>query len=195
MDRTVIVTGIPGTGKTTVCNFVEKLARDLGVKTSVINYGTVMLEILRKQRITMERDSMRKDNVATQRRLQREVAETVAEKIRHLSGLKIIDTHMAIKTPGGYLPGLPSRNLELLKPELLVLVEAQPKEISLRRTKDANRKRDTALEDTVKEELLFSRLMAGACAVYTSVPVKIVINSEGRQEEAARDILKALGVT
>ena len=117
MDKTVIVTGIPGTGKTTVCNFVEKLARDLGVKTSVINYGTVMLEILQKQRITMERDSMRKDNVATQRRLQREVAETVAEKIKHLSGLKIIDTHMAIKTPEGYLPGLPSRNLELIKPE------------------------------------------------------------------------------
>jgi adenylate kinase len=195
MDKTVIVTGIPGTGKTTVCNFVEKLARDLGVKTSVINYGTVMLEILRKQRITMERDSMRKDNVATQRRLQREVAETVAEKIRHLSGLKIIDTHMAIKTPEGYFPGLPSRNLELLKPELLVLVEAQPKEISSRRTKDANRKRDVAMEDTVKEELLFSRLMAGACAVYTSAPVKIVINSEGRQEEAAKDILRALGVT
>jgi adenylate kinase len=195
MDKTVIVTGIPGTGKTTVCNFVEKLARDLGVKTSVINYGTVMLEILRKQRITMERDSMRKDNVVTQRRLQREVAETVAEKIRHLSGLKIIDTHMAIKTPEGYFPGLPSRNLELLKPELLVLVEAQPKEISSRRTKDANRKRDVAMEDTVKEELLFSRLMAGACAVYTSAPVKIVINSEGRQEEAAKDILRALGVT
>lgn len=195
MDKTVIVTGIPGTGKTTVCNLVEKLARDLGVKTSVINYGTVMLEILRKQRITMERDSMRKDNVATQRRLQREVAETVAEKIKHLSGLKIIDTHMAIKTPEGYLPGLPSRNLELLKPELLVLVEAQPKEISSRRTKDANRKRDIAIEDTVKEELLFSRLMAGACAVYTSAPVKIVINSEGKQEEAAKDILRALGVT
>jgi adenylate kinase len=195
MDKTVIVTGIPGTGKTTVCNFVEKLARDLGVRTSVINYGTVMLEILRKQGITMERDSMRKDNVATQRRLQREVAETVAEKIKHLSGLKIIDTHMAIKTPEGYLPGLPSRNLELLKPELLVLVEAQPKEISSRRTKDANRKRDIAIEDTVKEELLFSRLMAGACAVYTSAPVKIVINSEGKQEEAAKDILSALGVT
>jgi adenylate kinase len=195
MDKTVIVTGIPGTGKTTVCNFVEKLARDLGVRTSVINYGTVMLEILRKQGITMERDSMRKDNVATQRRLQREVAETVVEKIKHLSGLKIIDTHMAIKTPEGYLPGLPSRNLELLKPELLVLVEAQPKEISSRRTKDANRKRDIAIEDTVKEELLFSRLMAGACAVYTSAPVKIVINSEGKQEEAAKDILRALGVT
>jgi adenylate kinase len=26
MNKTVVVTGIPGTGKTTVCGFVEKLA-------------------------------------------------------------------------------------------------------------------------------------------------------------------------
>jgi adenylate kinase len=36
--------------------------------------------------------------------------------------------------------------------------------------------------------------MAGACAVATGAPVKIVINAEGKQEEAAKDILKALGV-
>jgi adenylate kinase len=194
MDKTVIVTGIPGTGKTTVCNSAEKLARSAGIEVNVINYGTVMMGILQKHGITMERDSMRKDSVDTQRKLQKEVAEAVAERIEHLKGLKIIDTHMAIKTSEGYLPGLPSCNLELLKPELLVLVEAQPKEISSRRTKDASRKRDAAMEDTVKEELLFSRLMAGACAVYASAPVKIVINSEGKQEEAAKDILSALGV-
>jgi adenylate kinase len=195
MDKTVIVTGIPGAGKTTVCNLVEKLAKGIGVEASVINYGTVMMEILQKHGITMDRDSMRKDSVGTQRRLQREVAEAVAEKIKHLNGLKIIDTHMSIKTPEGYLPGLPSRNLDILRPDLLVLVEAQPKEISSRRTKDANRKRDLAMEDTVKEELLVSRLMAGACAVYASATVKIVINSEGKQEEAAKDILSASGVT
>jgi len=195
MDKTVIVTGIPGTGKTTVCNLVEKLARGMGVEASVINYGTVMMEILRKHGITKDRDTMRKDSVATQRKLQREVAEAVAEKIKHLNGLKIIDTHMSIKTPEGYLPGLPSHNLDILRPDLLVLVEAQPREISFRRTKDANRKRDMAMEDTVKEELLVSRLMAGACAVYAGAAVKIVINSEGKQEEAAKDILSTSGVT
>lgn len=194
MNKTVIVTGIPGTGKTTVCNFVEKLAKNVGAEVKVINYGTVMMGILEKHGMTMERDAMRKDSVETQRRLQREVAEVVTEKIRQLNGLKIIDTHMSIKTPEGYLPGLPSHNLQLLKPEMLVLVEAQPRDISSRRMKDASRRRDTAMEETVKEELLFSRLMAGACAVLAGVPVKIVINAEGKQEEAAREILRALGV-
>lgn len=194
MNRTIIVTGIPGTGKTTVCNFVGKFAKNAGVEVNVINYGTVMMDILERRGKTMERDAMRKDNVETQRTLQREVAEEVTEKIGKLKGLIIIDTHMSIRTPEGYLPGLPSHNLQILKPEMLVLVEAQPREISSRRMKDASRKRDAAMEDRVKEELLFSRLMAGACAVLASAPVKIVINAEGKQEEAAREILRALGV-
>jgi adenylate kinase len=192
MNRTVIVTGIPGTGKTTVCNLVEKLAKNAGVEVNVLNYGTVMMGILQKHGITMERDAMRKDSVDTQRRLQREVAEAIADRMKQIKGTVIIDTHMSIKTPEGYFPGLSANNLHLLKPEMLVLVEAQPREISSRRMKDAGRKRDPAMEESVKEELQLSRLIAGACAVLTSAPVKIVANAEGKQEEAAKEILNTL---
>lgn len=194
MKRTVIVTGIPGTGKTTVCNYVEKIAKDVGVEVNVINYGTVMMRLLQKYGKSMSRDDMRKDNMDTQRRLQREVANEIVNEIKRLRGLTIIDTHMSIKTPAGYLPGLPSHNLSILKPEMLVLVEADADEISRRRLKDATRKRDMAMEEAVKEELLFSRLMAGASAVLTGVPVKILVNAEGKQEEAAKEILRALEV-
>ena len=193
MNRTAIVTGIPGTGKTTVCGFVEKLAKEAGVQVNVINYGTVMMAVLKETGRPMERDGMRKDRVDVQRSLQKLVAETVAEKAKHLSGLTIIDTHMSINTPEGYFPGLSNNNLSILKPDLLVLVEAEPSEISSRRLKDGSRKRDVALEESVKEELNFSRAMACACAVLISVPVKVVVNSEGKPEEAAKQILEALG--
>ncbi|MDI6846563.1 MAG: adenylate kinase [Candidatus Bathyarchaeia archaeon] len=194
MNKTIIVTGIPGTGKTTVCNVAEKLGKKAGVEVNVMNYGTVMVEILQKYEKGMERDAMRKTDINFQRKLQKEVAEAVSEKIRQLNGITIIDTHMSIKTIGGYLPGLPFHVLQLLKPEMFVLIEAKPSEISSRRMKDATRKRDEAVEEAVKQELLFSRLMAGACAVLTGAPVKIVINAEGKQKEAAKEILKALGV-
>ncbi len=194
MNKTIIVTGIPGTGKTTVCNFAEKLAKKAGVEVNVINYGTVMVEKLQKYKGDMERDAMRKTDISFQRKLQKEVAESISEKIRQLSGITIIDTHMSIKTSEGYLPGLPFHVLQLLKPEMFVLVEAKPSEISSRRMRDITRKRDEAVEEAVKQELLFSRLMAGACAVLTGAPVKIVINAEGKQEAAAKEILKALGV-
>ncbi|MDH5754660.1 MAG: adenylate kinase [Candidatus Bathyarchaeota archaeon] len=194
MNKTIIVTGIPGTGKTTVCNVTEKIAKKAGVEINVMNYGAVMVEILQKYEKGMERDAMRKTDINFQRKLQKEVAEAVSEKIRQLNGITIIDTHMSIKTTGGYLPGLPFHVLQLLKPEMFVLIEAKPSEISSRRMKDAARKRDEAVEEAVKQELLFSRLMAGACAVLTGAPVKIVINAEGKQKEAAKEILKALGV-
>ena len=194
MNKTIIVTGIPGTGKTTVCNVVEKLAKNAGLEVNVINYGTAMVEILQKHEKEMERDTMRKTDINFQRKLQRETAGAVLERVGRLNGITIIDTHMSIKTLEGYLPGLPSHVLQLLKPEMFVLVEAQPNEISSRRMKDTTRKRDEAVEEAIKEELLFSRLMAGACAVLTGSPVKIVINAEGKQEEAATKILNALGV-
>jgi adenylate kinase len=192
MNRTAIVTGIPGTGKTTVCGFVEKLGKESGVRINVLNYGTVMMGILQESGRSMERDGMRKDSVEVQRSLQKQVAEAIAEKARQTIGLTIIDTHMSIKTPEGYFPGLSSNNLSTLEPDLLVLVEAKPNEISSRRLKDNSRKRDFALEESVNEELNFSRAMACACAVLMSVPVKVVVNSEGKPEEAAKQILGAL---
>lgn len=194
MNRTVIVTGVPGSGKTTVCSCVEKLAKSAGVEVNVISYGTVMMRLLEKRGKGMERDQMRKDDLSTQRKLQREVADTIVDMMTRLSGLTIVDTHMSIKTPAGYLPGLPSHNLSVLKPDMLILVEAEPREISRRRVKDGARKRDAALEETVREELLFSRLMAGASAVLAGAPVKIVTNAEGKQKEAAKEILEALEV-
>ena len=193
MNKIIIVTGIPGTGKTTVCNVVEKLAEKAGVEINVINYGTFMVEKLQKYKRDLERDAIRKADLDFQRKLQKEVAEVVSEKIRQLNGITIIDTHMSIKTFEGYLPGLPFHVLQLLKPEMFVLIEAKPSEISSRRMKDVTRKRDEAVEEAVKQELLFSRLMAGACAVLTGAPVKIVINAEGKKEEAAKEVLKALG--
>jgi len=194
MNKTLIVTGIAGTGKTTVCGFLEKLATNAGVEVNVMNYGTVMMGILQKSGTSMERDAMRKDSVDFQRKLQRQVAETIAENIRGSRAITIIDTHMAIKTPEGYFPGLSSNNLQLLKPDMLVLVEAKPNEIFCRRMKDAARKRDTAVEEAVREELAFSRAVASACAVLMGIPVKVVVNAEGKAEEAAKEILNVLGV-
>jgi adenylate kinase len=153
-----------------------------------------MMGILEKQGRSMDRDAMRKDDLATQRELQKQVAQEVSEMLKQSAGIQIIDTHMSIKTAEGYLAGLPYHVLQVLKPEMLVLVEAHPSEIVSRRTKDASRKRDEPTERKVEEELFFSRLMAGACAVLTSATVKTVINSEGKAEKAAAEIVEALGV-
>jgi adenylate kinase len=192
LGRVIIVTGIPGTGKTTVCDEVVKLAERTGKKVEVINYGSVMVELSRKSGKSLHRDELRKSGLTFQRNLQAEAAKTISEKTNKAHGDLIVDTHMSIKTVDGYWAGLPFHVLQILNPEMFILVEAEPHEVLSRRLKDKTRKRDKAMESEISEEILFSRLMAAACAVLTGASVKIVGNPSGKQAEAAEEILKLL---
>lgn len=190
--KIIVMTGIPGSGKTTVCNELLKLAEENGLKVKVVNFGTVMVELSEEIGKGMHRDDLRKSSLEFQKRLQAEAARRIANMIKEVDGHIIVDTHMSIKTPTGYLAGLPKHVLEELNPDCFVLVEAEAEEILRRRIKDETRRRDIEALEQVKEELQFSRLMAAACAVLTGSSVKIVKNPRGGQTEAAREVLKVL---
>ncbi len=192
MGRVVIVTGIPGTGKSTVCNELLKLAEQAGRKVVVINYGTVMVELSQKLSKPFHRDDLRKTNLSFQLDLQKKAAEAISQRAVNAEGVVIVDTHMSIKTVDGYLAGLPFSVLQLLKPTAFVLVEAEPQEVLSRRFRDVTRKRDKALESEIMEEFLFSRFMAAACSVLTGASVKIIKNPGGEQVKAAKEIMKLL---
>jgi len=192
LGRVVVVTGIPGTGKTTVCNELLKLAQGAGRKITVTNFGTVMVELSKKRDKSLHRDELRKSKLSFQRDLQLKAAKVISQKAVDPEGDVIVDTHMSIKTLQGYWAGLPLPVLKLLNPDTFILVEADPHEVLSRRFRDITRRRDKVLEDEVAEEFLFSRLMAVACSVLTGASVKIVKNPSGEQVEAAKKILKLL---
>jgi adenylate kinase len=192
LGRVIVVTGIPGTGKTTVCNEALKLAEQTRKKIQAVNYGSIMVELSRKRGKSLHRDELRRSGLTFQRNLQAEAAKIIFKKTGEVDGDLVVDTHMSIKTANGYLAGLPFHVLQLLNPDMFVLVEAEPHEVLSRRFRDKTRKRDKALEDEIMEETLFSRLMAVACAVLTGASVKIVKNPDGKQAEAAEDVLKLL---
>lgn len=192
MGRVIVVTGIPGTGKTTVCNEALKLAGGTGKKIQVVNYGSIMVQLSHKRGKSLHRDELRRSELTFQRNLQAEAAKIISKKTEEVEGDLIVDTHMSIKTANGYLAGLPFHVLQHLNPDVFILVEAEPHEVLSRRFKDKTRKRDKVLEDEIMEEILFSRLMAAACAVLTGASVKIVNNPAGKQAEAAEEVLKLL---
>jgi adenylate kinase len=192
LSRVVVVTGIPGTGKTTLCKELLKLAEKSGRRVTVINYGSVMVELTKKQGIPLHRDELRKLKLSLQRDLQAEAAKMISQQAAEAEGDVIVDTHMSIKTLGGYWAGLPFHVLQILNLDSFVLVEAEPAEVLFRRPKDVTRRRDTVLENEIEEELFFSRLVAAACSVLTGAPTKIVNNSNGKQVEAAKEIMKLL---
>ena len=186
MGPTVILTGAPGVGKSSIISRLEEQAAEEKTKLRVINFGTVMLKHLKPWAI-LQRDQIRGQGLAVQRRIQLEAAKEIS-RMRG-DDVMVVDTHMFIRTPTGALPGLPESLLKELEPSLLILIEADPKEIARRRSGDSNRRRDQQTLQDVSGDLEWSRKTAAACAVVAGVPVSMIRNERGQQDEAARQIL------
>lgn len=173
----IIVTGVPGVGKSTVMNGV---AEKLNFK--VVNFGDIMFEKAKEMGVK-NRDEIRKLSAEKQRELQR----IAGEYLGSLDNI-IIDTHMSIKTPSGYLPGLPEWVLNAIKPSLLVLIEADPESIYSRRKKDKTRYRDSEGPTGIEMHQMMNRYFASACSVLTGATVAIIKNEEGKVNDAV-DVL------
>jgi len=190
-NKILVITGIPGVGKSTVLNELEKLAKQTSKKLSIVNYGTTMLKIAEGKGEKLHRDFIRRQPIKVQHQLQLKAAKELANIAKKTQFL-LIDTHMIVRTENGYLSGLPYDVLEELKPDILVLIEADPSEIIGRRVKDATRFRDKIVAEEVAEEIALSRAFASACSILSGAPVKIIQNPHGRATEAAKKILDLL---
>ena len=71
---------------------------------------------------------------------------------------------------------------------------AKPEEIYNRRMKDETRNRDKISIEKVKKELSIQESILATCSVLSGAPMKPILNNEGKIEEAANNIIKAIGV-
>ena len=172
----IVVTGIPGVGKTTV---MKQAAEGIDIK--FVTFGSVMIDIAKEMGLVKDRDEMRKLTLEQQKDLQIRSAEKVASM-----GDVILDTHCTVKTPKGYMPGLPEWVLKKLKPTAIVVVEADPDEIFNRRAKDATRNRDPDSEEEIAEHQQINRSAAMSYATLTGATVKIVFNHDDAIDEAVK---------
>ena len=189
-NKKIILVGIPGVGKTTLLTKMVDILKDHKKNVVVINYGSLMFNIAQENGLK-DRDELRKLSVTEQQRLQKIAAETIAT---HNEEVVIIDTHAFINSPEGYYPGLPEHVLKIIKPNNFVSVSAKPEEIYNRRMKDDTRNRDKITLANIKKELDVQSGMISACAVITGSPVRLVLNGEGKVDEAADKIIKAIGL-
>ncbi len=188
-SKKVVVVGIPGVGKTTVVSKVVEKLNALDKSVSVHSFGTVMFEEAKENGLK-DRDDLRKLTVDEQKNLQKKAAEKIAE---YQENIVIIDTHAFISTKEGYYPGLPHYVIQILKPTHFIAVSAKPDEIYNRRTNDDTRDRDIISIGSIKEELDVQDAMLSSCSVLSGSPMKVVLNTEGKVEEAADSIINAIG--
>jgi adenylate kinase len=173
----IVVTGIPGVGKTTV---MQKAAEGLDI--TFVTFGSVMSDIAMELKLVKDRDEMRKLSLDQQKQLQIKTAEKVG-KMKNV----IVDTHCTVKTPKGYMPGLPEWVLRKLNPNAIVIVEADPLEIYNRRAKDTTRNRDPDSVEKIAEHQMINRAAAMAYATLTGATVKIVFNHDNALDAAVKD--------
>jgi adenylate kinase len=185
----IIIVGIPGVGKTTVVSRVVELLKAKNVKVSVSIFGTVMFDEAKKKGVK-NRDDLRKLSVKEQKELQSMAARTIASIT---DDVVIVDTHAFISTQEGFYPGLPHNVLEILNPDSFIMISARPEEIYNRRMTDATRTRDIVSIDTIKKELDVTSAMLSTCSILCGSPIKMVLNTEGKVDEAAKGILSAMG--
>jgi adenylate kinase len=174
---------------------VEGLLSTERLKYKIMNYGDYMLKGALEGGYVKDRDQIRKLPLALQRDLQLKAAKSIYEDTMALGegGVGLVDTHAVIRTPQGYLPGLPSHIIEILKPNVIFLIEAPPALIIERQKRDQARSRvDYSEESVVKEVMDFARYFAVSSATFVGASVKIVLNKEGLAEEAASEIVRVM---
>ncbi len=178
----IIVSGIPGVGKSTVIGMVEEKS-----EYRVINFGTLMFEMGKELNLVENRDEIRKLNISEQIDLQKKAAI----KLGQMNNI-IIDTHMSIKSPKGYLPGLPQWVLNELNVSSYFLIESTAEEILKHRSKDPTRARDDDTMDDIKEQQEINRYYAVAYSVYSGATVNFIYNPDNHPEMAAENIIRRL---
>ncbi|KYK26376.1 adenylate kinase [Thermoplasmatales archaeon SG8-52-1] len=178
----IVVTGIPGVGKTTV---MQKAAEGMDIK--FVTFGTIMEEIAKDLGLVKERDEMRKLTLEQQKDLQIKSAKKIASM-----GNVILDTHCTIKTPKGYMPGLPEWVIKKLNPTAIVVVEADPEEIFNRRANDPTRNRDPDTKEQINEHQMINRAAAMAYAALSGSTVKIVFNHDNAIDAAVEQAAPVL---
>ena len=188
-SKRAIVVGIPGVGKTTVITRAVEMLNKSGINAKIVVFGTLMFEEAVKMGVK-HRDELRKMPVEEQRRLQDMTAQRIADMTDQVI---MVDTHLFISTKEGYYPGLPIHLLNIMKPTNFVMVAADPKEILNRRLGDKTRNRDIINEDDIERELEIAQVMVASCSILTGAPFTIVMNNDGKVDEAAGQIVNVLG--
>jgi adenylate kinase len=186
--RSVIVTGVPGVGKTTVVNGALKLLEKEGITFKTLNFGTYMFDVAQKEGMVKDRDEMRRLDKDEQKRLQKLAAQAIAKE----EGNVLIDTHASVKTPKGYLAGLPEWVLREIMPDTIVLVETNEDQILLRRLNDDTRSRDLEGSYSIGEHQQFNRSIAASYSMMTGCTIRYIVNADLLLEKAVEDMAAVL---
>ncbi len=186
MTKLILLVGTPGAGKSTVIGAISK-----GTKISVINLGDVLLQIAKERTGLTDREKLGvrgEDEIKADR-------ELAFRKIIEKKQDSIIDTHLTIKFGRRYIPGVTIGELEHIRIKAIIYIDATAKEIWSRRHRDTSKPGRRNMNDTeaeIDEQRNINLAILSSCAIYLSIPIYIIYNSEGKQSEAVAELSRII---
>ena len=175
--NTVVVTGVPGIGKTSLCRIVSK---NLGY--NYVNYGDLMLLIAKSRGLASTDTQMFSLDIEVQHKIWKDAALKIKDMNRVL-----VDMHGVDQSSIGYIVSLP---VEIIKPDIIILIESLKENILIRRKKDS-KKRIIDTIKSLKEHMDILRITLTACSVILGCNLIILNNDDF--EACLEDMEKVLG--
>jgi adenylate kinase len=177
-----VVTGVPGVGASRIC---REARREFDDRYELVNFGDVMLEEAASRGLVEARDGLATLPVRDLRLLQRRAGEYVAARARGRA--IILNTHLAVATVHGFLPGLPGPVLSDVDPDRFVVIETDPATVAQRRESVDHREYREQGERSIAFHRDLTRSAAMSYATATGAPVRLVDN-EGPVEDAVSSL-------
>lgn len=193
MSNLHIVVGISGVGKSTVTARAKEMTTE---SIEVHNYGDVMTTLAVEEDLIEDRDELTSLPGDDFRWMQEAAAEELVHRSeKSTADATLVDTHAALDTPFGYVPGLPRWSITSFDPESLINITASPSEIHTRRSARSDRNRPEHDEEALKQYLRVIENMATTCAVITGAYYAPIHNQSGQVDETARELLDVLSLS
>lgn len=123
----IMVTGVPGVGKTTICK--NPRVGDYGLL--VQTFGELMLLQGREQNLIHNSSDLAKISLEIRQKLQSSAVDRILHDAQSLP--IVIDGHLLVDTPTGFVPGLPHQCVYNLDLTAIIILTAPATDIVLRR--------------------------------------------------------------
>jgi adenylate kinase len=170
-NQIFLLTGISGVGKGTV---IKNARGDF----KHVNFGDVMLATAKTMKLAESRDDLKKLNPKQQEDLQK----ATVEALKAMPGKILVDTHLALESPHGFIAGIPDWIARQLNVKRIIIIEAPSEEIIKRRAKDVSiRARESQSASHLDLQRDMDRMAGMTLSVITGAPLKIITNLDAKK--------------
>ncbi|RLG18659.1 hypothetical protein DRN75_01155 [Nanoarchaeota archaeon] len=185
----VMVVGMSASGKNAV---ISRAMSRLEGFTHIV-YGDYVVKYAKKLGISGDRDELKRvADLKTFKKIQQRAALSI--KFRSLGKNVILNTHAVVYKDGNILPGIPYSILRILKPDMIIVIDANERDIMLRRKRDKTRNRDKDNMETLSVIREATLCAARTMSLLSGAPLRIIKNREGQIDTAVKEFLDAINI-